>query len=133
MVQRKTREIMLGGIRRYAEKYGVTDLECQIQILPMNQGVFYKMCKNWNAVERVEFVQIMGKKIDLLGFEALSAPFMRNSLEKFSEELSTDLEQTSVILAVHPKNPNEIVLAVYEGKKPLKTLTLATHFTNMGM
>lgn len=124
---------MLGGIRRYAEKYGVTDLECQIQILPMNQGVFYKMCKNWNAVERVEFVQIMGKKIDLLGFEALSAPFMRNSLEKFSEELSTDLEQTSVILAVHPKNPNEIVLAVYEGKKPLKTLTLATHFTNMGM
>jgi len=133
MVQRKTREIMLGGIRRYAEKYGVTDLECQIQILPMNQGVFYKMCKNWNAVERVEFVQIMGKKIDLLGFEALSAPFMRNSLEKFSEELSTDLEQTSVMLAVHPKNPNEIVLAVYEGKKPLKTLTLATHFTNMGM
>jgi len=124
---------MLGGIRRYAEKYGVTDLECQIQILPMNQGVFYKMCKNWNAVERVEFVQIMGKKIDLLGFEALSAPFMRNSLEKFSEELSTDLEQTSVMLAVHPKNPNEIVLAVYEGKKPLKTLTLATHFTNMGM
>ncbi len=124
---------MLGGIRRYAEKYGVTDLECQIQILPLNQGVFYKMCKNWNAVERVEFVQIMGKKIDLLGFEALSAPFMRNSLEKFSEELSTDLEQTSVMLAIHPKNPNEIVLAVYEGKKPLKTLTLATHFTNMGM
>jgi hypothetical protein len=133
MVQRKTREIMLGGIRRYAEKYGVTDLECQIQILPLNQGVFYKMCKNWNAVERVEFVQIMGKKIDLLGFEALSAPFMRNSLEKFSEELSTDLEETSVMLAIHPKNPNEIVLAVYEGKKPLKTLTLATHFTNMGM
>ena len=133
MVQRKTREIMLGGIRRYAEKYGVTDLECQIQILPLNQGVFYKMCKNWNAVERVEFVQIMGKKIDLLGFEALSAPFMRNSLEKFSEELSTDLEQTSVMLGVHPKNPNEIVLAVYEGKKPLKTLTLATHFANMGM
>ena len=133
MVQRKTREIMLGGIRRYAEKYGVIDLECQIQILPLNQGVFYKMCKNWNAVERVEFVQIMGKKIDLLGFEALSAPFMRNSLEKFSEELSTDLEETSVMLAVHPKNPNEIVLAVYEGKKPLKTLTLATHFTNMGM
>lgn len=124
---------MLGGIRRYAEKYGVIDLECQIQILPLNQGVFYKMCKNWNAVERVEFVQIMGKKIDLLGFEALSAPFMRNSLEKFSEELSTDLEQTSVMLAIHPKNPNEIVLAVYEGKKPLKTLTLATHFTNMGM
>jgi len=124
---------MLGGIRRYAEKYGVTDLECQIQILPLNQGVFYKMCKNWNAVERVEFVQIMGKKIDLLGFEALSAPFMRNSLEKFSEELSTDLEQTSVMLGVHPKNPNEIVLAVYEGKKPLKTLTLATHFANMGM
>ncbi len=124
---------MLGGIRRYAEKYGVTDLECQIQILPLNQGVFYKMCKNWNAVERVEFVQIMGKKIDLLGFEALSAPFMRNSLEKFSEELSTDLEQTSVMLAIHPKNPNEIVLAVYEGKKPLKTLTLAAHFTNMGM
>ena len=91
------------------------------------------MCKNWNAVERVEFVQIMGKKIDLLGFEAISAPFMRNSLEKFSEELSTDLEQTSVMLGIHPKNPNEIVLAVYEGKKPLKTLTLATHFTNMGM
>ena len=124
-------KIMSSGIDRYAENYGCTDADVQIQILTNGMGgVTYKMCKNWQPQEEVTFLQVMGKKFDLLGYEALSTPFMVKSLDKFSKDHQSATFNISVFIA---KRNERIALAVYDGMKPVRSLSLDKHLEEMGM
>lgn len=124
-------KIMSSGIDRYAEQYGCTNADVQIQILYNGMGgIAYKMCQNWQPKDEVTFLQIMGKKFDLLGYEALSAPFMLKSLNKFSADFDESTWNMSVFMAKHKE---QIVLAVFNGKKSVRSLSLKTHLEEMGM
>ena len=124
-------KIMSSGIDRYSEEYGCTDADVQIQILSNGMGgVTYKMCKNWQPQEEVTFLQIMGKKFDLLGYEALSTPFMVKSLDKFSKDHQTPALNLSVFIA---KRNERIALAVFDGRKNVRSLSLEKHLEEMGM
>lgn len=131
MIYEKTQGIMLKGIERYAGEYGVEPKDVQIHVMAdSGDGVLYKMCQGWRPKEEVTFLQIMGKKMDLLGFEMLSTPFMRKSLDKFANEFDTDVKNVSVFLANHQ---GSVALAVYSSTQCVKTLTLKQHFEDMGM
>lgn len=122
---------MSSGIDRYSEIYGCTDADVQIMILSNGMGgVTYKMCKNWQPQEEVTFLQIMGKKFDLLGYEALSTPFMIKSLDKFSKDHETPALNMSVFIA---KRNERIALAVFDGTKNVRSLSLEKHLEEMGM
>lgn len=124
-------KIMSSGIDRYSEQYGCTDADVQIQILSNGMGgVTYKMCKNWQPQEEVTFLQIMGKKFDLLGYEALSTPFMVKSLDKFSKDYETPALNISVFMA---KRNERIALAIFDGRKNVRSLSLEKHLEEMGM
>lgn len=124
-------KIMSGGIERYSEVYGCTNADVQIQVFLNGMGqVSYKMCHNWQPKDEVTFLQIMGKKFDLLGYEAISSPFMLKSLNKFSGDFKESTWNMSVFLAKHKE---QIVLAVFNGKKSVRSLTLKTHLEEMGM
>jgi hypothetical protein len=124
-------KIMSLGIDRYSEEYGCTDADVQIQILSNGMGgVTYKMCKNWQPHEEVTFLQIMGKKFDLLGYEALSTPFMVKSLDKFSKDHETSALNISVFMA---KRNERIALAIFDGRKNVRSLSLEKHLEEMGM
>lgn len=124
-------KIMSSGIDRYSEEYGCTDADVQIQILSNGMGgVTYKMCKNWQPQEEVTFLQIMGKKFDLLGYESLSTPFMVKSLDKFSKDYETPALNISVFMA---KRNERIALAIFEGRKNVRSLSLERHLEEMGM
>lgn len=131
MIYQKTQGIMLKGIERYSGNYGVEPKDVQIHVsADSGNGVLYKMCQGWRPKEEVTFLQIMGKKMDLLGYEMLSTPFMRKSLEKFANEFDTPIEKVSVFLVNHK---GSIALAVYSSTQCVKTLTLEKHFEEMGM
>lgn len=124
-------KIMFGGIERYSEVYGCTNADVQIQVFLNGMGqVSYKMCHNWQPKDEVTFLQIMGKKFDLLGYEAISSPFMLKSLNKFSGDYKESTWNMSVFLAKHKE---QIVLAIFNGKKSVRSLTLKTHLEEMGM
>jgi hypothetical protein len=124
-------KIMSGGIDRYSEVYNCTNADVQIQVLFDGMGgISYKMCHNWQPKDEVTFLQIMGKKFDLLGYEAVSTPFMLKSLNKFSVDFNESTWNMSVFLAKHKE---QIVLAVFNGKKSVRSLTLKTHLEEMGM
>lgn len=122
---------MSSGIVRYSEEWGCTDADVQIQVLSNGMGgVAYKMCKNWQPQEEVTFLQIMGKKFDLLGYEALATPFMVKSLVKFSNDHQSPALNMSVFIA---KRNERIALAVFDGMKSVRSLSLEKHFEEMGM
>jgi hypothetical protein len=141
MVEGIVKKIMFTGIEKYAKIYDLTDLEVQIKVLNDENGsVVYKMCKRYVEEEDVRFLQIMDKKLDMFGYEALASPFLKKSLIECAEENETNVSQVCCfILKYEDKNKKQGTgLAFYkiEENKPLaklKVVTLAQHLEKLGI
>lgn len=141
MVEGIVKKIMFTGIEKYAKIYDLNDLEVQIKVLNDENGsVIYKMCKRYVEEEEVRFLQIMDKKLDMFGYEALASPFLKKSLIECAEENEINVSQVCCfILKYEDKNKKQgIGLAFYkiEENKPLaklKVVTLAQHLEKLGI
>lgn len=141
MVEGIVKKIMFTGIEKYAKNYGLTDFQVQIKVLNDENGsVIYKMCKNYEDVEEVRFLQIMDKKMDMFGYESLASPFLKKSLLECANDFDLNINQVCCfILKYQDKNGKQQVgLAFYEiqENKPLKSLisiTLSKHLEKLGL
>jgi hypothetical protein len=89
------------------------------------------MCNNFKEVERVGFLQIMDKRMDIFQYEALANPFLKKSLELYAHDTSDDLSNVcSFIMQV---NNNNIGLAFYNGYKNGKNISLGKHLGELGL
>jgi hypothetical protein len=76
MVEGIVKKIMTTGINKYAKVYDVPADRVQIKVTNDPNGtVFYTMCNNFKEVERVSFLKIMDKRMDIFQYEALANPF----------------------------------------------------------
>jgi hypothetical protein len=132
MVEQITTKIMTGGIEKYSKNYGLETKQVQIRISKnLEKGALkYEICKSWNPQEEVSFKDILNKKIDILGYEAMATPFLIKSIELYEKEFDVSQENISVILFLNGKKIN---LAVYDKIKNIKLVTLSKHFECLGM
>lgn len=141
MVDGIVKKIMFTGIEKYAKNYGLTDLQVQIKVLNDENGsVKYKMCKNYVDEEEVRFLQIMDKKLDMFGYEALASPFLKRSLIECAEENETNVNQVCCFIFKYEDNNKKqgVGLGFYkiEDNKPLsklKVVTLSKHLEKLGL
>lgn len=141
MVDGIVKKIMFTGIEKYAKNYGLTDLQVQIKVLNDENGsVIYKMCKNYVEEEEVRFLQIMDKKLDMFGYEALASPFLKRSLIECAEENETNVNQVCCFIFKYEDNNKKqgVGLGFYkiEDNKPLSKLrvvTLSKHLEKLGL
>lgn len=131
MVEGIVKKIMTTGIVKYAKAYGVPADKVQIKVTNNPDGtVFYTMCNNFKEVERVSFLQIMDKKMDIFQYEALANPFLKKSLELYANDTNDDiLNVCSFIMQVN----NNIGLAFYNGYKNGKSISLGKHLGELGL
>jgi hypothetical protein len=131
MVEGIVKKIMTTGIVKYAKEYGVPADKVQIKVTNNPDGtVFYTMCNSFKEVERVSFLQIMNKKMDIFQYEALANPFLKKSLELYANDTNDDiLNVCSFIMQVN----NNIGLAFYNGYKNGKSISLAKHLGELGL
>jgi hypothetical protein len=131
MVEGIVKKIMTTGIVKYAKAYEVPADKVQIKVTNNPDGtVFYTMCNNFKEVERVSFLQIMDKKMDIFQYEALANPFLKKSLELYANDTNDDvLNVCSFIMQVN----NNIGLAFYNGYKNGKNISLAKHLGELGL
>jgi hypothetical protein len=131
MVEGIVKKIMTTGIVKYAKAYEVPADKVQIKVTNNPDGtVFYTMCNNFKEVERVSFLQIMDKKMDIFQYEALANPFLKKSLELYSNDTKDDvLNVCSFIMQVN----NNIGLAFYNGYKNGKSISLGKHLGELGL
>jgi hypothetical protein len=132
MVEAIVKKIMTTGITKYAKVYNVPAEQVQIKVTNDPNGtVFYTMCNNFRAVENVSFLQIMDKKMDIFQYEALANPFLKKSLELYSNDTNDDvLNVCSFIMKV---NTNNIGLSFYNGYKNGKNISLGKHLGELGL
>jgi hypothetical protein len=131
MVEGIVKKIMTTGINKYAKVYDVPADRVQIKVTNDPNGtVFYTMCNNFKEVERVSFLQIMDKRMDIFQYEALANPFLKKSLELYAKDTNDDMLNVCVfIMQVH----NNIGLAFYNGYKNGKNISLGKHLGELGL
>ena len=131
MVEGIVKKIMTTGIVKYAKAYEVPADKVQIKVTNNPDGtVFYTMCNNFKEVERVSFLQIMDKKMDIFQYEALANPFLKKSLELYANDTNdVILNVCSFIMQVN----NNIGLAFYNGYKNGKSISLGKHLGELGL
>ena len=130
MIESTIKGIMTTGINKYAKSMCVAPERVQIKVTDNENGnVFYEICDNFKAIEKVTFLNIMDKKMDLFGYESMSSPFMKKSLISFSNENDADIKDVSVFIFKHQ---NTIALAFYDKYKNIKTIPLSKHLEGIG-
>lgn len=125
------KKIMYKGLNKYAKLYDAPVVDIQIKITNNpERAVNYEICKNMIAVEQVSFLQIMDSKLDLLGYESMSSPVMKDSLSHVALIHNADVNKMSCFIHEHRQ---ELWLAFYNEYKNVKTIRLSEHLAGVGM
>lgn len=130
MVKSIVNKIIFTGLKNYSKTYQVLQEKTHIRIyFDEVQTVKYDMCIEWQPKETVTFKQILNKKLDLLGYEALATPIFKKSLDLVSEELKIEKNDISIFIF---SQSNILGLCVFNKAEHVKTLNLSEHLSELG-
>lgn len=131
MIQNLAKKIMLTGITKYAKELETNNESVQIKITDNPEGmVYFDICNEMKTYKRVSFLNIMDKKLDLLGYEAISTPFLKKILESMAKSKDIELPNASVFIFCYK---NDIVLGLYNQTKNVLTMSLSKAFDTFGV
>jgi len=132
MIEGIVKKIMMTGINKYAKVYEVEPKNIQILVKDEPEGsVTFTICKEFRVQEEVSFLQIMDKKMDIFQYESLASPYLKKSLEMYSQATNDVL--TNVCCFIMMPVENQIGLAFYNGYKNGKNVSLAKFLQELGL
>ena len=132
MIEGIVKKIMMTGINKYAKVYDVEPKNIQILVKDKPDGsVTFTICKEFRVQEEVSFLQIMDKKMDIFQYESLASPYLKKSLEMYSQDTNDVL--TNVCCFIMMPVENQIGLAFYNGYKNGKNVSLAKFLQELGL
>jgi hypothetical protein len=120
----KFNEIIYKACERYGKEEGLDGNKMQVLFSLDDEGeVKYSLLKEYRPFKDVTFNQILNVKIDFKGYSMIVPPFIKDTINKYSEKLSTTPQNLFVMCVV--KRENEIGLFLYNEKKPVEEIVLA--------
>jgi hypothetical protein len=130
------REISKKAIIRFSGSYNTTPQNVQISFSlksiieeeKIDYDVVYKVYKDYQKVEDVTFLNILGVKIDFKQYSLFAPPFIKKTLVKFANELSADYQNVFVMLFLTEEN--DLQLSLYNLGQFVKHFELEELFTN---
>ena len=123
-IQSETKKMMYKCCERYAKNKGLSVESVQLILGLDENGNTYTICEDYVRKENYDIMQVLGVKIDFLGYSQLAPPFILKSLVRFSKELDIPLDQV-LIMCIPTKNErgkNDILLFIYNGNKYVETI-----------
>jgi hypothetical protein len=123
-IQSETKKMMYKCCERYSKEKGLSIDNVQLILGLDENGNTYTMCEDYVRKENYDIMQVLGVKLDFLGYSKLAPPFILKSLVRFSKELDIPLDQV-LIMCIPTKNErgkNDVLLFVYNGNKYVETI-----------
>jgi hypothetical protein len=123
-IQSETKKMMYKCCERYSKQKGLSVESVQLILGLDEKGNTYTICEDYVRKENYDIMQVLGVKIDFLGYSKLAPPFILKSLIRFSEVYEIPLDKT-LVMCVPTKNEkgkNDILLFVYNGNEYVKTI-----------
>lgn len=131
MIESIVKGIMLTGLNKYAKKNEVDVGKIQIKVSNnIEDNVFYDICKDFKTTERVRFLDILDKKIDVLGYGSLVNPKMKEFLIDFTKENNFELQNTCCFILKHNET---IYLSFYNEVKNIRNVPLKNYLLEKGL
>lgn len=123
-IQSETKKMMYKCCERYAKEKGLNVEDVQLILGLDEKGNTYTMCEDYVRKENYDIMQVLGVKIDFLGYSQLAPPFILKSLVRFSKEHDIELDKV-LVMCVPTKNEkgkNDILLFIYNDNKYIETI-----------
>jgi hypothetical protein len=132
-IQKTTSEIMLKAIKNFAKEFEVAETKTQLMIQSSDEQCTptYKVLVDNKVKKEVTFNQILNVKLDFLGREIISTPFISSSLRKLRREQGCGWEDVSVLIYIQKEEQEVPNLYFFEGIKPIKPITFDYLFGDM--
>lgn len=132
LITRTTKDIMLNGINIFAKSLNDKPENVQILVgLNENEKLKYYKCLNGKPIEEVTFLNILGKIVDLLRYENLASPFLKESILKYAKKES--ISHNEIFIYISKGQEKQLWISAYTKEKKIETITLETHFESMGI
>jgi len=123
-IQSETKKMMYKCCERYAKDKGLSVEGVQLILGLDENGNTYTICEDYVRKENYDIMQVLGVKIDFLGYSKLAPPFILKSLIRFSKEHKISLDKV-LVMCVPTKNEkgkNDILLFIYNGNDYVETI-----------
>jgi len=132
-IVKTTSEIMLKAIKNFAKEFEVAETKTQLMIQSSDEQCTptYKVLVDNKVKREVTFNQILNVKLDFLGREIISTPFISSSLRKLRREQGCGWEDVSVLIYIQKEEQEVPNLYFFEGIKPIKPITFDYLFGDM--
>jgi hypothetical protein len=134
-IQSKTKKIMYDCMRNYADKVKIQISDVQLVLGVNENGNTYTICELYAPKQEMNFLEVLGVKIDFLGYSVFAPPFILKSLVRFSEDFGFPV-QNSKVMCVPTTNDNnkpDVLLFVYNENKYVDTITFQELFREEDM
>ena len=134
-IKGETKKIMYKCCDKYAtsKKMDVSDVQL---ILGLNASNIkeasngqnlntYKICENYTPKKDMTFLEVLGVKIDFLGYSQFAPAFIFKSLVRFADENKIEYDKVSIMCvpSTNEKGKPDILLALYNGANYVDTIT----------
>jgi hypothetical protein len=132
-IQGESKKMMYKCCERYATEKGLNVESVQLVLGLNEEGNTYTMCESYVKKESYDIMQVLGVKIDFLGYSRLAPPFIIKSLIRFSEQHKIELDKV-LVMCVPTKNEkgkNDILLFLYNGNDYVETITFSDLFSEL--
>ena len=129
-IQSETKRLMYKCCKRHSEKMKI-ELENVQLILGLDvDGNTYTICENYQPKMGLDIMDVLGVKIDFLGYSRLAPPFILKSLVRFSEVHNIPIAHSKVMCvpSSDDKGKPDVLLFVYNGNNYVETITFADLF-----
>ena len=130
LIAGKTKKIMYDCIERYAKKEKVDISEIQL-VLGLNEGGnTYSICHQYKPIKSLDIMEVLGVRIDFLGYSQLAPPFILKSLVRFAEVYKFSVENSKVMCVptTNEKNKPDVLLYLYNNNDYVETITFSDLF-----
>lgn len=134
-IQSKTKKIMYDCMKNYADKVKIQISDVQL-VLGLNEnGNTYTLCELYAPKKEMDFLEVLGVKIDFLGYSLFAPPFILKSLVRFSETFGFPVENSKVMCVptTNDNNKPDVLLFVYNKNEYVDTITFQELFREEDM
>lgn len=127
LIQSEFRKIVINCINRYAKDNSLSTDNVQLMLGLNKTGNLYHILENYAKKKDLSIMEVLGVRVDFLGYSKLAPPFIAKSLIRFADRLKTsdEIELDVEVMCVKDKNEKGkdiINLFLYKSGKYVETI-----------
>ena len=139
LIQSEFRKIVLKCINKYAKDNTLNPDNVQLMLGLNDEGNTYQMMVDYAKKEDFSIMDVLGVRIDFLGYSKIAPPFILKSLVRFAERLKKSGEELKFdvevmcVKDVNEKGKEIINLFLYKGGQYVETIEFEDLFNEEDM